>query len=504
MTFEQNFASLSDHFQETARLESINNLLGWDERTKLPKAGAEFRGDQMAYLSGLIHARQTDSKVEDWLAALEGTTQAKDRNSDAGATIYWLRRDFDRNRKIPQRLVEELTRATIRGQQAWVTAREADDFSLFAPELQTILGLLREKADAIDHGTCRYDALLDEYEPLAKTSEVATVLGDLASKLSAMVQEIQSTGKTAPIDILRRRYPVPGQECFGRSTAEKIGFDFNAGRIDVTHHPFCAGIAPGDCRITTRYDEQFFSTSFFGTLHEAGHGMYEQGLRADQFGLPPGSYASLGIHESQSRMWENHVGRSLPFWESVFPQCREAFPDALADVALDDFYWAVNDVRPSLIRVEADEATYNLHIVIRFELEQALIDDDLTVADLPAAWKEKYRQYLGIEPPSDADGVLQDVHWSMAAFGYFSTYSLGNLYASQMFEQAHQELGDLNEQFRQGDFLPLREWLRQQVHTHGRCYSAGELIEKITGKPLSSQPLLDYLAAKLRPLYGLD
>jgi len=271
----------------------------------------------------------------------------------------------------------------------------------------------------------------------------------------------------------------------------------------VTHHPFCTGLGPHDCRITTRYDERFFNTAFFGTLHEAGHGMYDQGLRTDQFGLPPGTYVSLGIHESQSRMWENLVGRSRAFWQHFFPQLQGAFPAAVGDVKPDDFFWAINHVAPSLIRVEADEATYNLHIIVRFELEQALLKQELAVGDVPAAWREKYQQYLGVEPPNDANGCLQDVHWSAALVGYFPTYSLGNLYASQFFEQADHDLGGLAAQFARGEFQPLKTWLNEQIHHRGHCYSAAELVQLVTGKPLSPAPLMRHLRGKLKPLYKL-
>ena len=269
------------------------------------------------------------------------------------------------------------------------------------------------------------------------------MLADLRAELVPLVQAIMQSGREAPVEILQREYPVAAQEAFGKAAAAAIGFDFERGRLDVTHHPFCSGMGPHDCRITTRYDERFFNSAFFGILHEAGHGIYDQGLRPEQFGLPPGTYVSLGIHESQSRMWENLVGRSRAFWQHFFPQLQAAFPAAVGDVTLDDFFWAINHVAPSLIRVEADEATYNLHIIVRFELEQALLSQDLAVGDLPAAWSEKYREYLGIEPPTDADGCLQDVHWSAALIGYFPTYSLGNLYASQFFEQADRDLGGL-------------------------------------------------------------
>jgi carboxypeptidase Taq len=302
--------------------------------------------------------------------------------------------------------------------------------------------------------------------------------------------------------MLARRYPRDAQEAFGKMAAAAIGFDFQRGRLDVTHHPFCSGMGPHDCRITTRYDEQFFSSAFFGILHEAGHGIYDQGLRPDQFGLPPGTYLSLGIHESQSRMWENLVGRSRAFWRHFFPQLVAAFPAALQGIQPDEWFWAINHVQPSLIRVEADEATYNLHIIIRFELEQALLTGDLPVGDLPAAWREKYRQYLGIEPPTDADGCLQDIHWSAALIGYFPTYSLGNLYASQFYEQADRDLGGIDEQLARGEFAPLKEWLQRNIHQRGQCYSAAELVELVTGQPLSHAPLMRHLRGKLGPLYG--
>jgi carboxypeptidase Taq len=270
----------------------------------------------------------------------------------------------------------------------------------------------------------------------------------------------------------------------------------------VTAHPFCTSLGPHDCRITTRFDEHFFPTALFGILHEAGHGIYDQGLRTDWHGLPPGEAISLGIHESQSRLWENLVARSRPFWQHFYPAAQAKFP-ALADVALDDFYFAINHVEPSLIRVEADEATYNLHILIRFELEQALLADDLSVADLPAAWNEKYHEYLGITPTGDADGVLQDIHWAAGLVGYFPTYSLGNLYASQFFAAADAELGGLGPQFAAGEFGALRHWLGEKIHAVGQRFTAAELIERVSGKPLSHRPLIEHLRSKLAPLYGL-
>jgi carboxypeptidase Taq len=481
----------------------VSELLGWDERTKLPPAAGEYRAEQMALLAGLVHQKRTDPRFGEWLALLAGSPLANDSHSDQGATIRQLKRRYDKDVRLPQSLVEALVRATVLGQQAWVEARKNNDFAGFQQPLDNILRLTREKADALGYPECRYDALLDDYEPHALTSQVARVLAGLRSELVPLARAIVHSTRSPDRSILKRKFPVSVQEAFGRQAAEAIGFEFSRGRIDETKHPFCTTLGPHDCRLTTRYDEHFFPSSFFGTLHEAGHGIYEQGLRPEWFGLPPGEAVSLGIHESQSRMWENLVGRSRGFWQFFYPRTVEAFPEALADVPLDAFYFAINDVRPSLIRVEADEVTYNLHILARFELEQALVNDDLPTADLPGAWREKYRSYLEIEPPNDADGVLQDIHWSAGLIGYFATYSLGNLYAAQFFDRAEAELGDLAAAFARGEFRPLREWLRRNIHSQGQCYTAAELVQRVTGKPLSHEPLVRRLREKFDPLYGL-
>ena len=497
------FDQLCQHARQAAILSSVNELLGWDERTKLPPAAGEYRAEQMALLAGLVHQKRTDPRLGEWLSSLVGDPLASDRHSDAGATIRQLKRRYDKDVRLPQSLVEALVRATVLGQQAWALARKNNDFVGFQQPLDNILRLTREKADALGYPECRYDALLDDYEPHALTSQVAAVLAGLRSELVPLVRAIVHSAQAPDRSILKRKYPVGVQETFGRQAAEAIGFDFDRGRIDETKHPFCTTLGPHDCRLTTRYDERFFPSSFFGTLHEAGHGIYEQGLRPEWFGLPPGEAVSLGIHESQSRMWENLVGRSRGFWQFLYPRTVEAFPEALRDVSLDAFYFAINDVRPSLIRVEADEVTYNLHILVRFELEQALINDELPTTDLPGAWREKYRSYLEIEPPNDADGVLQDIHWSAGLVGYFATYSLGNLYAAQFFDQAQAELGNLPAAFARGEFRPLREWLRRNIHARGQCYTAADLVRLVTGKPLSHEPLVRRLREKFYPLYGL-
>src|SRR6185369_17238350 len=497
------FDELCSLSREAALIESVEAALGWDERTYMPPAAGEYRAEQMTYLTGLAHQRRTDKRLGDLLGQLAACDLAKDKHSAAGATIQELKRQYDKKVKLPQALVEEMTRASVLGQQAWVKARQDNDFQSFAPHVEKLFHLKRQQAECLGYKDNPYDALLDDFEPDAKTADVAKVLAELRAELVPLVQSIMQSGRQAPLGILQREYPAQAQEAFGKAAAAAIGFDFNRGRLDVTHHPFCSGMGPHDCRITTRYDEHFFNSAFFGILHEAGHGIYDQGLRPEQFGLPPGNYVSLGIHESQSRMWENLVARSRAFWQHFFPQLQAAFPSAVGNVKLDDFFWAINHVAPSLIRVEADEATYNLHIIIRFELEQALLKRDLAVGDLPAAWREKYQQYLGVEPKTDADGCLQDIHWSAALIGYFPTYSLGNLYASQFFEQADRDLGGLAKMFARGEFAPLKNWLNEKIHHRGQCYTAAELVQLVTGQPLSHAPLIRHLRSKLGPLYGI-
>lgn len=498
------FQRLCAHVRETAAYESIHAALEWDERTLMPPAAGAYRAEQITLLSGLIHKRRTDPQLGEWIEHLRHTPLAHDQHSDVGCTLLELKRDYDKRIKLPQTLVEELSRASILGQQAWVEARKANDFKSFAPHLRKILHLKQQQAEAVGYQESPYDALLDDFEPGEQTAHVQRVLAALREELVPLITAIANSSRRAPLEILQRSFPISAQEAFGRMAAERIGFEFNRGRLDVTHHPFCTHLGPHDCRITTRYDEFWFPGSLFGILHEAGHGIYDQGLRAEWFGLPLGTYVSLGIHESQSRMWENMVGRSRAFWNHFYPDAQRYFPEPLRGVSPDDFYFAINDVQPSLIRVEADEATYNLHIIVRFELEQELLSGNLPVDELPSAWNERYQTYLGIAPPQDADGVLQDIHWSAALIGYFPTYSLGNLYAAQFFEQADQELGGLAELFARGEFLPLREWLRKNIHDHGKRFHAPELVERVTGKRLTHEPLLRYLRHKLQPLYELS
>jgi carboxypeptidase Taq len=496
------FAQVCQHVKETTLLADAEALLGWDERTYLPPQAGEYRTEQLTLLSGMIHKRRTDHWLGESLTQLASETQSADPHDDHSTTIRQLKREYDKRVKLPQVLVEELSRTASLAQHAWEHARAKNDFAHFRPHLEKMFRLKREQAEAIGYQESPYDALLDDFEPYALSREINAVLNNLRDQLVPLVAAITSAKQQPDAALLKKSFPHAAQEKFGTDVAAAIGYSFGHGRLDVTSHPFCTSMGPSDCRITTRYDEHYLPSALFGILHEAGHGLYEQGLRGDWRGLPPGETISLGIHESQSRMWENLVGRSRSFWEHFYPAAQRVFA-SLAGVPLESFYFAINSVKPSLIRVEADEVTYNLHILIRFELEQALLSGDLKVADAPGAWNEKYQKYLGITPPNDADGVLQDIHWSAGLIGYFPTYTLGNLYAAQFFATADQELGGLDAQFRQGKFGPLREWLREKIHTVGQCYSAAELVQKVTGKPLSAKPLMDYLHARFGSLYGL-
>jgi carboxypeptidase Taq len=493
----------------------------------------------MALLAGLYHERVTDPTVGELLAIVEGSSLAAEADSVVAANVRELRRRYDRRTRLPRSLVEELARTTSLAQPEWVAARSTSDFGRFRPWLEKIVQLKREEAACLatvppnetarptgqlkpeDAGcvssSAAYDALVDEYEPGAQTAELAAVFGALERELVPFVAAItdaarrkttgfvgQASSSNTPSEaILTRFYPRERQKVFGEAVAAAVGFDFEHGRLDVAHHPFCSGIGPGDCRITTRFNEHDFGEAFFGILHEVGHGLYEQGLDQGQYGTPMGEAVSLGMHESQSRLWENAVARGRSFWTFWFPMARHIFRDALTGVTPDAFHAAINHVAPSLIRVQADEVTYNLHIIVRFELERALISGALGVADLPAAWNEKYRTTLGVTPQNDAEGCLQDIHWSAGLIGYFPTYTLGNLYAAQLFAQAQADLGGLDQAFARGDYGGLLGWLRAKVHSQGQRYRPAALIERITGSKPDHRPLIDGLRKKYEELYGI-
>jgi carboxypeptidase Taq len=503
----ERYDALVDRLRRKALLESCASVLGWDEQTYMPAGGAEHRSEQLALLSGEAHAAATDPVLGELIGELESASAGElgDAEGPQAANLREARRAYDRATCLPRRLVEELSRVGTMAQQAWVSARREKDFGAFLPHLERVVALKREEASAIgfEEGGELYDALLADYEPGATSAWIDGVFAPLRAATVELLDGIRGSGVELPVEILTRSYPVDSQRQFSTSASKRIGFCFDEGRLDVAAHPFCSGFGPGDCRLTTRYDEHHFPGAFFGTLHESGHGIYEQGLERVAFGTAMGISCSLGIHESQSRMWENFVGRSGAFWEFQFDEARETFPAALGQESRERFVSAINDVRPSMIRVEADEVTYNLHIMLRFELERSLIDGSLEPADVPTAWNETFTRDFGITPADDSEGCLQDIHWSSGSLGYFPTYALGNIYAAQFFVAAEAAVGPLDEQFARGDFEPLRSWLNQEIHRRGRQYPADRLVEVVTGHPLSHEPLVEHLRNRFGPLYGL-
>jgi carboxypeptidase Taq len=493
------YESLIALVREAGVLSSVESLLDWDQETYMPHNGLSARAEQLSLVARLAHERRTAPAIGDCLARLDGERE----DSIRGANIREIRRNYNRATRLPAELVARIAEVSTHARSAWAHARSESNYSKFAPHLATLLDLKREVAERIGYAAEPYDALMDEFEPGAVAAGVAATFDALRRPLSEFARALGAARRRPDPSILHRHFPRISQESLARRLSEAIGFDFKSGRIDVSTHPFCSGTTPGDVRLTTRYYEDFFNPAVFGVLHETGHGLYEQGLEPAHVHTPMGSAASLGIHESQSRLWENMIGRSRPFWERFYPEVQAAFRDSLGSVSLDAFYGAINSVQPSLIRVEADEVTYNLHIIVRFELEREMIAGRLPVNDIPDAWNEKMRDLLGVTPSNDAEGCLQDIHWSGGAFGYFPTYALGNLYAAQFFSTAQQQLPDIWQRVRAGDFSTLLDWLRENIHRHGQRYRADDLVKRVTGQPLSIEPFMAYVRNKFSPIYGI-
>lgn len=482
--------------REEALLASAITLLGWDEETYMPKGGAAYRAEVLAHLSGLQHDQATDPRLGELLAVLADSDLVRDPSSMTAANVRELRRLHERQARLPRTLVEELARTTSMAQQAWQEARQDADFAPLCPWLEKVFALKRQEADCLGYQATPYDALLEEYEPGCRSEDLQPIFTALRTELAPLLSSIVGSRRHDHPAILHREYPIDRQRIFGEEVAAVLGFDFERGRLDPTIHPFFSTVGPGDCRITTSYCPNGFASTFFALLHEVGHALYEQGLDPVHHGTPLGEAVSTAMHESQARLWENLVGRSRAFWVHFFPQARRVFHETLQDVDLDDWYLAINHVAPSTNRVQADEVTYDLHILIRFELERALMSGDLKVADIPTAWNEKYEQYLGVTPKDDAEGCLQDSHWPAGMVGYFPTYTLGNMIAAQLYARADADVGKLAQAFARGEFAGFLGWLRERVHRHGSRYPAGKLVELATGEALSHRALVDYLKAK--------
>ena len=497
---DASYQALIQRVKEIGATQSIQQLLEWDQQTCMPKKGTDHRATQFGLIAGIVHRLLTSDELGTLLEKAEHERDADDPT--VTTNLRETRRDYDRARKLPDTLVRDTAEASALAFEAWQAARQESDFSRFAPHLERLLDLKRDAADKLGWEGEPYDALMDEFEPGTRAADVATIFSSLEPALRELIGAIQQAPRQPDVGLLQRPAPIAKQADFNRTIANAMGFDFTAGRLDVSTHPFTLSLSPLDVRMTTRYDEHSLSESLFGVMHETGHALYEQGYAHEHTWTPMGTYVSLGIHESQSRLWENMVGRSRSFWQYAFPKLQTEFP-AWANVPLDDWYFAINAVEPSLIRVRADEVTYGLHIMLRFELERDMVAGRIAVKDIPAAWNDRIKQMLGVTPPDDAQGCLQDMHWSAGAFGYFPSYQLGNLYAAHFFAAARQALPELDDQIARGELLPLREWLRENIHQHGRRYRSAELLKEVTGEDLSHRPFIDYLQAKLGPLYGV-
>ena len=491
---------LLPRFEELTDLGSAIRLLGWDQHVMMPPGGGAGRGQVLATLQAIAHARLTDPELRDLLAEAldDGSLEA-----DQLASVRLMQRDYDKATKLPERLVRELAELEAVAFQAWAEARSANDFSILEPHLTRMVALKKEAADAIGWVGERYDALLDDFEPGMTTAEVEALFDELVPALKPVAEKILAATGERP-GFLTRPYEVNKQEAFCRWLVEALGFDLSHGRFDVSPHPFTAHVGQGDVRQTTRYEPQQLLMAIRASMHETGHALYEQGLPKELWALPIGKVESLGLHESQSRIWEIQVGTSRPFLDFILPHLKDRFPEELGRLNPDDFYRGVNHPRRSLIRVQSDEVTYNLHIALRFELELALFRDELDARDLPDAFDAAMEKYVGVRPHNHSDGVLQDMHWAVGALGYFPTYTLGTLYAAAMFDTALAELGDLAPEFRRGDTSRFLQWLRDNVHRHGNRRPGKEIAESVIGAPLSSRPFLAHLQRKYGEIYGIQ
>ena len=488
--------------RELGAIQRASAVLGWDAQVNMPAGGAEERGFQLGVLAELSHKRFVNDETHNLIVAAEAEAASLDPDSIQARLVKYCRRDYDKATRVPAAKVAEFAQVTAVSQEAWARARSENNFAAFLPHLERVIELRREYASYFAPYDHVYDPLLDDFERCMKTAEVQAIFNQLRPVQVELVHAIAARPEIEN-SFLYQNYPEQAQWDFGVEVATRMGYDWNRGRQDKSAHPFTTSFGLGDVRITTRFDTGYVGSALFSTMHEGGHALYEQGFDPALRGLPLADGASMAVHESQSRLWENLVGRSLAFWKFFYPRLKEYFPTQLANVDLQTFYRGINKVKPSYIRVESDEATYNLHIMLRLELEIALMEGSLKPADLPAAWNARFQEYLGLTPPTDKVGVLQDVHWSHGLIGYFPTYALGNLVSCQLWEVIQQAIPDLESQIEHGELGTLLAWLRQNVHTHGSMFEPQELVQKITGSRIDPQPYMRYLKTKFGQIYGL-
>ena len=487
---------------EIIDLSQVVGLLGWDQQVNMPPAAAEARGNQMATLQQLIHIKSTTPELGQLLDDLVEAAKNLDPDSDEAREIKVSKRAFDQTVKVPPEFSAKLARVTAAANQAWAEARAENNFSKFQPHLEKIVALEQEFVEYFAPYKHVYDPLLDQFEPGMKTDDVKAIFDALRPQQVELIKAITASPQVDDT-FLHQKYDEQKQWDFGEAVITKFGYDWNRGRQDKTVHPFTSNFGRTDVRITTRVYPNYIASALFSTMHECGHALYELGSSPDYERTALAGATSLAIHESQSRMYENLIGRSMPFWEHFYPQLQAVFPAQLGNVEINTFYKGINKVEPSLIRVEADEATYNLHIMLRLEIEIGLLEGKLSVKDLPEIWNTRMQEYLGVTPTNDAEGVLQDIHWSWGMLGYFSTYALGNLISGQLWEKIHIEIPDLEDQIRQGEFSNLLEWLIENIHKHGKKYEPQELVKRVTGSKIDPAPYMRYLNKKYSGIYGL-
>ena len=492
------YDALLDRVQRWNAVGSASGVLGWDQQVMMPEGGTPARSKQLSALSSVHHDMVTADETGELLDELDDA----DLTDEQAAVVREVRREYERADAVPVELVEEISETGSEALQAWEEAKAEDDFDEFAPYLEKHVELKREYAEHIDPDRDPYEVLFEEFEPCLSMERAESILTELREALVPMIDEIRESDVDLAVDTFEGTFPEDEQEALSRDALELVGYDFDRGRLDVSSHPFTSG-NQFDCRVTTRFDEEDPLGAVGSTIHEYGHAQYNLGLPQEQFGTPLGESRDLSVHESQSRLWENHVGRSEAFWEQFLPIFQEHFPQT-EEATVQDAYEAFNQVyEDNLIRVEADELTYHLHIVIRFEIERDLIRGDLDVEDVPEVWNDKYEEYLGIRPDTDSEGCLQDIHWSHGNFGYFPTYSLGSVMAAQLFEAAEDDIDDLDGKIAEGEFGDLHDWLGENVHRHGSRYETNELVVRATGEDFSADAFLDYVDEKYGELYGI-
>jgi carboxypeptidase Taq len=489
---------------EVTDLTRAAMVLEWDQETFMPPGGVQSRAEQISTLLRLSHVRFTSDEVGRLLDQLEGDVAREPFDSDEASLVRVTRRDYQDARKLPPDLVAEAAHAGSVARPAWEKARRDANFSIFAPYLEKNVELNRRIADALGYDAYPYDALLNRSEPGLKTEQLESLFAEVKRAVVPLVADIARHADAVDDSVLYRSFDPNLQLTYALDVVKRLGYDLERGRQDISTHPFSSAFGPGDARITTRVSRDFFNECLFGSIHEAGHAMYNQGIGQNLDRTPLWDGASPGVHESQSRLWENLVGRTAPFWRHFYPSLQAAFPEPLRGFDAEGFYRAVNRAQPSLIRVEADEVTYNLHVLLRFELENEMLEGTLKAKDLPEAWNARFKSYLGLNVPNDREGALQDIHWSYVSFGIFPGYTLGNLIGAQLIEKIGKDIPDLDAQAEHGHFAPLLAWLRQNVHRHGRKFTPNELMERATGKPLSAGPWIAYVQKKFGALYGLE